>query len=81
VTRRPRIAGTRALFLLPSIPDDLDPATKNALAVRNACATEGVCPCCHAVGELYADDELEGVFHIVFAHEPECVVLADGDAA
>jgi len=71
----------RALFLLPEIPDDAPVELKNALATRNACATEGVCPCCHAVGELYADDELQGVFHIVFAHEAWCVVHADGDAA
>jgi hypothetical protein len=84
VTRRPRIPGTsskRTLFLLPEIRDDDPPARKNALAVRNACATEGRCPCCRAVGEVTADAKLAGVWHLTFAHEPWCVVLADGDAA
>ncbi len=84
MTRRPRIPGTsskRALFLLPEIRDDDPPARKNAIAVRNACAIEGRCPCCKVVGEIRADVELEGLYHYVFAHEDWCVVLADGDAA
>jgi hypothetical protein len=84
MTRRPRIHGTtahRALFLLPEIRDDDSPERKNALAVRNACATEGRCPCCRAVGEVTADAEFAGEWHLTFRHEDGCVVLADGDAA
>jgi hypothetical protein len=84
VTRRPpRVPPTRAntLFLLPVIPDDAPSAFKNALAVRNACMTEGRCPYCKTIGEIHADAEFEGIYHYVFRHEAWCVVLADGDAA
>jgi len=84
MTRRPRVPGTtsgRTLLLLPEIRDDDPPERKNATAVRNACATEGRCPCCHAIGEVTADASLAGLWHITFQHESWCVVLADGDAA
>lgn len=85
MTRRPpRIPGTRSgrvLYALPEIPDAASPKVKNALAVRNLCATEGRCPACGAVGEVTADAELKGLFHMTFRHEDWCVVLADGDAA
>jgi hypothetical protein len=80
VKRRPRIRGTsaaRALFVLPQIADDDPPRRKNALAIRNACATEGKCPSCGAVGELRADPDLIRVFHFVFRHEAWCPVVAD----
>jgi uncharacterized protein YlaI len=68
------------LYVLPSIPDELDERTKNALAIRNACATEGRCPDCHARGELTGPDE-HGLLHLTFRHEPGCGVLHDEDAA
>jgi hypothetical protein len=93
--RRPRIPGTRVgktarprqslrppiLLLLPGIPDDLEPAEKNALALRNACSTEGKCPGCGTVGELHPDREFAALWHYVFEHEDWCAVLSDEDAA
>ena len=76
---RPRIPGTHknTLFVLPAIRDDAPPELKNALAIRNACATEGRCPDCGAVGELHPDAEHEGLFHYIFEHEPWCGALTD----
>lgn len=82
--RRARIPATRrarVLYVLPTIPDELAPELKSALAIRNACTVEGVCPACGAAGELLADDELEDVWHLVFRHEPECGTLTDDEAA
>jgi hypothetical protein len=82
--RPPRIPGTRhprTLFVLPEIPDELEPAEKNALAIRNACATEGVCRGCNTVGEIHPDAHDAWIWHYVFRHEPWCPVLADGEAA
>jgi hypothetical protein len=62
-------------------PDELDDETKNALAIRNACATSGHCPDCGAVGELEPDATLELVWHLTFRHEPDCRALTDGAAA
>jgi hypothetical protein len=70
VSRRP----PRCVVILPSISDELDEATKNALAARNMCAIEGQCPSCGAVGELRATGT-DGVYGYVFSHEPECIVL------
>ncbi len=84
MTRRPRIPGTKrtvALYVLAPIRDDDPPERKNALAIRNACATEGFCPCCGVEGELHTDVALVGLYHYVFAHEAWCAVVADGDAA
>jgi hypothetical protein len=84
VKRRSHVPGTRAgrmLFVLPEIPEDASEAFKNSLAIRNVCATEGKCPSCGAIGELYADKRSRGLFHIVFRHEDECPVLRDQDAA
>jgi hypothetical protein len=81
--RRPRIPGTRnprRLCVLPSIPDQLDPKLKNALAIRNACAIEGKCHACGTVGEL-EPDPTELMFHLTFRHEDWCPVLSDGEAA
>jgi hypothetical protein len=84
--KRHRIPGTssrplRALYLLPEIPDDAPEQLKNALAIRNACATEGRCPDCGAVGELRPDAALPGVFHLTFRHDDDCGVLRDPEAA
>ena len=84
MTHRPRIPGTsrpKTLYVLPAIPDELPPELKNALAIRNACATQGVCPHCGVVGEVQPDAELEGLFHYTFRHEPWCAALRDGEAA
>jgi hypothetical protein len=79
--KRSRIPGTaskpRVLYLLPSIDDDLDIETKNALALRNAASASGVCPSCGATAELYADRKLALVFHAVFRHESWCRALTD----
>lgn len=84
MTRRPRIPGTRAtrvLYVLPAIPDDLAEATKDALAIRNACAVEGRCPDCGTMGEIHPDAEYDGLFHYTFRHEPWCGALTDEAAA
>jgi hypothetical protein len=83
--KRHRIPGTssrprRALYLLPEIPDDAPDQLKNALGIRNACATEGVCPDCGARGEIHGPDE-HGIMHLVFRHEDNCCVLRDPEAA
>ena len=52
-------------------------ALKNALAIRNACATEGVCPGCGAVGVVTADAKYKGIYHYTFQHEPACPALTD----
>lgn len=45
-SRPNRVPGTfaqpRIMYVLPAIDDDLEPDVKNALAIRNACATEGL---------------------------------------
>jgi hypothetical protein len=85
VSRRPRISGTtrkrRTLFVLPTIPDGLSPALKNALAIRNACAVEGRCPCCGVVAEVERDSELDYLRHLTFRHEPWCECLRDEGVA
>ncbi len=73
-----RRAKLRALYLLPQIPDDAPSRFKNALAIRNACMTEGRCPDCRARGELRGPDE-HGLLRLVFAHEDGCAVLLDED--
>ena len=85
MSSRPRIPGTisrppRVLFVLPPIPDELDEATKNGLAIRNAASTSGVCPNCGARGEVRGPDTL-GSLHLVFVHEDDCGALLDGTAA
>ena len=82
MTRRSRVPGTykRTLYVLPSIPDDLDEETKNALAIRNAASTNGRCPDCGVEAELHRDPESELLFHAVFEHEPTCRSLTDGAA-
>ena len=81
MSRPPRIPGTparrRALYILPGIDDDLTPAEKNALAIRNACSVEGICPVCGTVGVVHEDDDAKGVFHITFRHEDWCPVYRD----
>ena len=71
-----RRAKLRALYLLPSIPDDAPTAWKNALALRNTCSTTGRCPDCGARGELTGPDE-RGLLHLTFRHEDDCGVLTD----
>lgn len=75
MSRRPK-----ALFVLPAIPDDLDEATKNRIALRNRCSVEMRCPSCGCTPALHADVELEGVVHVVFEHEAWCCV-GDGQSA
>jgi hypothetical protein len=65
----------RTVFVLPSIPDALDPAVKNGLALRNACAVEGRCPACGVTPELHLDRL--GIRHLVFVHARDCPVLRD----
>lgn len=84
MSHRGRIPGMRqmrALYVLPPIPDDAPDELKNALAIRNACATEGRCPDCGVAGEVYRDTEYEGIYHYTFRHEPGCRCLTDGEAA
>jgi hypothetical protein len=71
MTARPRV-----LYVLPPIPDDLDDATKDALAVRNACTTEGHCPACGCKGELTGPDE-QGTYTLTFRHESDCIAQLD----
>jgi hypothetical protein len=83
VSRRPRLPGitrSRVLYVLPAILDNAPEQLKNALAIRNACATEGLCPDCGVYGELTGPDEL-GMFHLTFRHEDACRVLRDPEAA
>lgn len=82
--RRRRVPGIRkgsTLFVLPSIPDELDEAVKDGLAIRNACAVEGRCPVCGVEPELRVTRELPRVVHLVFRHEDDCPVLRDPEAA
>lgn len=62
----------RAAYVLPAIPDTASDDVKNSLAIRNACAIDGVCPDCGAIGELAPDKEMDGAFRLTFAHEPGC---------
>ena len=68
-------------MVLPAIPDEAPDEFKNGLAIRNACAVEGECPVCGAVGELHPHPQLELVFAYVFEHEDWCPVLRDEGAA
>ena len=77
----PGTAGKRTLFVLPAIPDDATPELKNALAIRNASATEGACPCCGVVGEVTPHAQLDWVWHYTFRHEAWCAALTDERAA
>lgn len=70
----------RTLFVLPSIPDDAHVDLKNALALRNRCATEGRCPVCGTVPEL-TWDEKGRLGHLTFRHDDDCPVLRDDEAA
>jgi hypothetical protein len=80
--RRQRIPGTRGtLFVLAQIRDDDSTERKNALALRNRCATEGKCPACGVIGELVPDPEVERLYHLIFRHEDSCPVLRDDEAA
>lgn len=69
------------VYLLPSIPDGLPTTIKNAIAIRNQCATDGVCPGCGTVGELTPDREHENLMYLTFRHEPWCGCLRDREAA
>jgi hypothetical protein len=68
------------MFVLPSIPDNADEALKDGLAIRNACAVEGRCPDCGAVGVVTADPADPRLFHLTFEHEDACRVLRDDGA-
>jgi len=62
----------RTLYVLPAIPDDLSPRVKSALALRNACATEGVCPGCGAAADVRRDEQHESLLWATFNHENGC---------
>lgn len=82
MSRRSRVPGIRrknVLFVLPLIPDDAPDAVKDALAIRNACATEGRCPACGVEPELHLDQF--GIHHLVFFHENDCPCVRDDVAA
>ena len=84
MTRKARVPGTtskRTLLLLPTIPDDLDAETKNALAIRNAASASGICPDCGTVGQLHPDKQLARVWHLVFEHQFGCRAATDGQPA
>lgn len=75
-----RVPGTyrnrgNTLYVLPSVPDDAPADVKNALAIRNACATERRCPACGTTPELTVDSN--GFAWLTFQHEPDCPVLLD----
>jgi len=65
------------LFVLPAIREDWPSELKNGIAIRNACATEGVCPDCGARGEFSADADNPKHVHVTFQHEPSCAVVTD----
>lgn len=82
--RHHRVPGTKqggVLYVLPSIPDCLDPEAMNAIAVSNACSVNGECPDCGAEAELHRDPILEQLAHVVFFHEPWCATQRGGLAA
>jgi hypothetical protein len=63
----------RALYIGPSIPDDLSAETKSALALRNAANSAGRCPSCGATFTLRS--QRGGVSDFVMEHENDCPVL------
>lgn len=67
------------VYVLPSIPDDAPDGVKDALAIRNACATEGRCPSCGATGELSLDRD--GLGWLTFRHLTGCPVLLDDEVS
>jgi hypothetical protein len=68
------------LYVLPSIPDDAPEELKNAVAIRNARAIEGLCPDCGVRGEITGPDE-HGIMHLTFEHEAGCGAFTDDKAA
>jgi hypothetical protein len=66
---------SRVLFVLPAIPDEFDELTKNAIALRNTCATSGRCPACGTRGEWHPVEP--GIWRLVFRHQDGCPVLRD----
>jgi hypothetical protein len=78
MSRVPGSFKTRALLVLPSIPEDAPDELKNALATRNACATEGRCPDCGTTPDLRRDPD--GIYHLTFRHETDCMVNLLEDA-
>lgn len=79
-----RVPGTyrkplNVAFVLPSIPDDAPAEVKDALALRNACATEGRCPACGVTPTLELGSD--GLGWLTFAHEPHCPSLRDEENA
>jgi hypothetical protein len=45
--------------------------------VAELLAVEGRCPACGVEGELIADPERAGLWHLVFRHEDDCPVASD----
>jgi hypothetical protein len=82
MAKRHRVPPTtaRTVFLLPTVPDDAPEDLKNAIAVRNAATRTGTCPGCGAEGQRHSDRHEPWLAHLVFEHEPDCIVFT-GDAA
>jgi hypothetical protein len=68
------------MFVLPEIHDAAPESWKNGLAIRNAASTSGVCPDCGTRGRIAGPDR-DGIYHVIFEHEPDCSVVSDGEAA
>ena len=77
----PSSSRKRSLYILPEIKDDASVSEKNALAIRNACSVNGVCPCCGARAVVTQDARHTHLQHVWFAHETWCIVIADGEAS
>lgn len=67
------------VFIVPPIDDNLTPAQKNALAIRNQCSIEGTCPACGCQAELHMDPDHPNVGHLLFIHENHCPVARDNE--
>ncbi|MDO0937138.1 hypothetical protein QQY66_37500 [Streptomyces sp. DG2A-72] len=80
-----RLGGQWALVVQPVIPDDAPGPFKNALAVRRAANTTGVCPGCGARMAMpnraarRAAATAGRVVIATFVHDDDCAVLCDGD--
>ena len=60
------------LFVLPDIPDDATPATKDALAARNQTSLTGQCPHCDVEVRFWIES---GVANLRYLHDDWCPVV------